>query len=264
MSNTTNNPEENNFSFDQNRKNPFAMPEGYLDAFTKKINNRIELEEELKEFPILSAVSKAPVFSIPKKYFSKNESVLDHLYESQTYTVLNKIVKPELKSIYPDYFETLAHAVSKQIEITDELKEYSALYSIDKQNSFVVTPGYFDNIADGVKDRYHATKKENISLFEKIFDYILKPKVVFAYSLTLIIGIGSFLYFNQPASFINSGDCKTLACLEKRELLNEQSMNKFSDDDLYELVDVEELNKQLSGEMKTPDSINDKTAQHSH
>jgi hypothetical protein len=52
-----------------------------------------------------------------------------------------------------------------------------------------------------------------------------------------------------------SGDCKTLACLEKNELLNEKNIRDFDEDNLYEMVDVEQLDKQIS-EKETSDSVN--------
>ena len=81
-----------------------------------------------------------------------------------------------------------------------------------------------------------------------MFDFVFKPKVAFAYTMVLLIGASAFFYLNQPDEIINPADCKTLACLEKAELLRELKMTDLSDENLYELVDVDDLDEQLFGE----------------
>jgi len=258
MSNNYTNPaEEENFSFDKNKRNPFGMPEGYFDSFANKIKHKIELVEELKEFTALSAIAKQTAFVVPENYFAQNENELEQQYELQAYPLLNKIAKPELKSITKEYFEVVQNKVTLKIALAEELKQYATLYSIEKQNNFIVAPDYFDTIAERVKEVYHSGKEERGSIIEITFAFLFRPKVALAYSTVLLIGAAAFFYFNNPET-ISTGDCKTLACLERRELLNEKNVNEFSDEDLYEMIDVDQLDKQLSGEEEEADTITNK------
>jgi hypothetical protein len=46
---------------------------------------------------------------------------------------------------------------------------------------------------------------------------------------------------------MESGDCKTLACLERNEILNNtKEITNFDEDQLMDLVDVNSLNQQLN------------------
>ena len=55
------------------------------------------------------------------------------------------------------------------------------------------------------------------------------------------------------------GDCKTLACLERQEILNNNKViSNFDEDQLMDLVDVKSLDKQLNSKKDTPKSATDK------
>jgi len=255
MSNNYNNQnEEENFSFDKDKKNPFSMPDDYFNSFANKMKIKLELEEELKEFSVLASIPKQNTFALPQNYFAKAEIKLEHSLELQSYAVLNTIKKPELKTEAQEYFELNTQKTVNAIEIVEELKPYATLYSLDKQKAFAIPADYFDAVADRVKEKYYSLSVEKTSVFQQVLAFIFKPKVALAYSLVLIIGVASFFYFNQTSTVI--GDCQTLACLEKKELLNEKNSTQFTEDDLYEMIDVDALDKQLNGET-TPDNNED-------
>lgn len=247
MSENKNNQfEEENFLFGKNKENPFDLPKGYFNSFSDKVMNKIEVMQELEQFPALSAVGRQLCFDIPQNYFSKNENLLEYKYELAAFSELSKVPKPVLKPETGEYFDALSDKILKRIELADELKIYSMLSEIKKEKAFAVDPDYFESIADRVKERYHSSENPKISIIDQVLGLIFKPKVAFAYSFVLIVGIGSFYFFKQPEKIIESGDCKTLACLERKELLNDHTMQNLDDENLYELVDVEQLDKQLS------------------
>ncbi len=260
--NHTNQSEEENFLFGKDKKNPFVLPEGYFESLADKVINKIEVEEELKQYATLFAITSPQTsarergyFVVPENYFIKNENLLEYRYELAAFNALANVPKPELKPLTEDYLDALSAKVLKQIEVADEMKEFATLSELKKQNVFAVGPDYFDTVADKVKERYHSSKGEKVSIVEQVLGLLFKPKMAFAYSIVLIVGIGMFFYFNKPTTVttpIDSGDCKTLACLERKELLNEHTIQNLDDENLYDLVNVDELGKQLS---ETKDSI---------
>lgn len=266
MSLDQNNIEEENFLFGKNKELPFIVPQGYFDSFATILINRIEAMEELNEFETLKSLDKKTAFSVPENYFNAIENGLEQENELAAFSVLNSIPKPQFKPLSAQYVDELNASVIRKAEIADEIKEYKTLYAIDKQNNFAVVPGYFDSIADEVKERIHSTATEQVSIFGRILQTIFKPKIAFAYSVVILLIAGSAWYFNRDTHTMiqgSSGDCKTLACLEKNELINEKNVRDFDEDNLYEMVDVEQLDKQISGTTdKTSDSVNKKDSTH--
>ncbi|MBA3706260.1 MAG: hypothetical protein H0W84_10300 [Bacteroidetes bacterium] len=255
--NYNNQPEEENFLFGKNKENPFDMPKGYFNSLPSRVMNKIEIVQELEQYRVLAAIDKQYYFSVPQNYFIKNENLLEYKYELAAFTALSKVPKPALKPDTSEYFDALSNKILKQIELSDELKSYSMLSEIKKEKIFSANPEYFETIADRVKERYHSNQKA--SVFEQLLNLILKPKIAFAYSFVLIVGLGMYLFFSKSNTITETGDCKTLACLEKRELLNDHTMQSLDDDNLYDLVDVEELDKQLTettgDSLKTTDTL---------
>lgn len=57
------------------------MPEGYFDSFNERLFAKLELEEELKEFPWLSAMAKENPFITPENYFEALEQKVNERKE---------------------------------------------------------------------------------------------------------------------------------------------------------------------------------------
>ncbi len=253
MTNDYNNQfEDENFLFLPNKKNSFALPDGYFSSLSIRIQNRIEAMDELKEFKMLSNLSKEKVFETPQDYFKEKANSIESESELSEFKILNSITKPKLKKVENNYFDELEKNILLKKEIQEELNSYSTLHSIEKQNNFTLAPDYFDSVAEKVKEKIHNSNTTYVGLFEKLITYILKPKIAFASSFIILCAAISVWYFTTPNVLPDDGDCKTLACLEKRELLNEKNMNDFDVDKLYELVDVDALDSQLFQE----DSVN--------
>lgn len=251
--------QEENFLFGKDKKNSFVLPEGYFNSFSNRLLNRIECEQELAEFKILSGVNRELKFAIPQNYFSSLTNILEYKYEASVFPELSKIAKPALKALPADYFEAMDKKVMEQIELTSELKTFSVLSSIEKKNNFRLVPDYFENSTDEVKEKIHAANQRipNVfqTVFEQLFAILFKPKMAFALSFILIVGFTAVWYFNRNNSSLETGACKTLACLEKNELLNEDNIRDFDDENLYEMVDMEMLDNQISGADTGKDSL---------
>lgn len=250
------------FSFPgKGKENPFAVPGDYFDTLPERIAARIEMEEELQEFPLLSAMSKPVLFETPPDYFKSLENSLEYQQELAAFEELQKIDPLQEKLKQEEYFEALDKKMAERIAVTDELKEHALLYAIDKKNNFAVQPDYFETIAERVKERKHAENFSRPSVLSIFISYILRPKIAFVYSVALVMVAGLIWHNYQSQQVAPSGDCKTLACLEKRELLNEHTLNDLDEENLYDMVNVDELDKQLSADtsaVKHSDSIKQK------
>jgi hypothetical protein len=262
MSDKFNDSEEGKLLPGKSREYPFAVPENYFEMLPNRIIAKVELEEELKEFAHLSGIREKQAFEVPEDYFQFSENELECLFEATSSQQLDKLAKPVLENEnLEDYFSSLDAKMAGRIEVTEELKEYKLLHAIDKKNNFAFDPEYFETIADRVKERRYAEKAQS-SLIDRLIAYVLKPKMALAFSIVILFGAGLTWYYFQPGTEVISGDCKTLACLEKNELLNEQTIGDFNDENLYEMVDVEELGKQItSGDVTegvNNDSLNGK------
>jgi hypothetical protein len=62
--------DEPNLPLDNNGKSPFGLPKDYFSKFEENIKKKIELENELQEFPVLSSIEKVKPFIVPLNYFN--------------------------------------------------------------------------------------------------------------------------------------------------------------------------------------------------
>lgn len=254
MENINDNFQEENFLSQWDKKNSFALPKGYFDSLSNRILNRIEHEQELATYKTLSENRKS-TFKVPQNYFETLANTLEYKYELSTYPELASTKKPVLKALPENYFENLEKKVVDKLELESELKEFSVLSSIPKKNAFKVAPTYFESKTDDVKEKIHSEKNQG-GVVRQLISVLFKPQMAIAASLILIVGFSAIWYFNRKDSTILNGDCMTLACLEKNEILNEKNIQDFDDESLYEMVDESALDQQLSEDETIEDSLN--------
>jgi hypothetical protein len=67
--------EQNNIPGDEQNSDTYrnGVPKGYFESFNERLFAKLELEEELKEFPQLSGLAKKLPFSVPENYFGSLE-----------------------------------------------------------------------------------------------------------------------------------------------------------------------------------------------
>lgn len=246
---------EPNLPFDENGKSPFGLPSDYFSSFEDKLKKRIETENELSEFPLLFSIKKENVFETPSNYFIELENKVEIASELSSYAKLYAVKKPLFSSLDANYTEQLSASLHYKIELLDELKAYRTLYHIDKVNSFAVDQTYFEDLSLRVKDRLHSVIKDKVSLLDKILDFILGKKLALAFSALLIITIAVYFNSTSTKNIIENSDCQTLACLEKHEILNNNAISNFDEDQLMDLVDVGALDKQLKNETMKIDTL---------
>lgn len=238
--------DEPNLPFDNNGRNSFGLPEDYFSKFEDKLKKKLELENELQEFPLLSSIMKSEAFTVPVNYFESTENRVEYKAELEAYSKLKSFRKPVFAELEEDYKKQLEFTINHRIEIVEELKPYETLYSLDKVNSFVVSENYFENVVDRVKEKIYSVRERNKSILEIVLDIVFGKAMAFSFGLVLIVGLSVFFY-KTPENIVESSDCKTLACLERNEILNNNKIiTNFDEDQLMDLVDVNTLNKQLN------------------
>ncbi len=243
---------EPNFSFENKGEIPFGLPSDYFASFEEKIKLKLELENELTEFPLLNSISKGPVFKVPLNYFTENYTAMECQAELTFYTKLQTIKKPVFNELEIEYAHSLNQSINQKIELANELKDYQTLYHLDKTNPFVVTEDYFETVGMRMKDKIYSSHDKSVSVFDIIAEFIFNKKMAFAFTVIAIIGLSIYLY--QSTKPIPISHCETLACLEKLEIINHSSFSNLDDDQLIEMVNIKTLNKQLQSTISQSDS----------
>jgi hypothetical protein len=237
---------EPDLPLDNNGENPFGLPSDYFTSFEDKLRQKLELETELNEFPVLSSIEKTNIFTTPDNYFKSLEYSLEYKTELASYSELQSVKMPLFADLDEDYKQCLQSSINYKVELVEELKSYETLYALDKVNLFSVPENYFESLGDRVKDRIYSTKEIKVSVLETVLDFIFGKKIAFSFGFVLIIVL-SVYFFQSPENVVESGNCKTLACLEKQEILNNnKAISNFDEDQLMDLVDVNSLNQQLN------------------
>jgi hypothetical protein len=240
--------DEPNLPLNHNDKDSFGLPSDYFASFEDKLRKKMEMQDELEQYPALSSIQKDNVFEVPADYFKKSENLLEAKSELAAYLRLQSIKTFDAAELTADYINYLNTSVNYKIELVEELKEYQTLYTIDKVNAFIVSDSYFETATERIKERIHAVKETKTSLIHSLFDFIFGKKMAFAFGLVTIISLSLYLYQSSEKP-LEIGDCKTLACLERQEILNNNKViSNFDEDQLMDLVDVNKLNQQLSSE----------------
>lgn len=243
--------DEPNLPLDHNDKHSFGLPSDYFASFEDKLRKKLESQEELNEFPTQSSIPKNNLFTTPADYFAVTENKLEIKAELEVYTQL-KSIKPFVPAeLDAEYTTHLQSAINYKVELTEELQAYEILYAIDKVNPFTASEAYFESIAERVKGKIYAVKETKISVLDSVIDFIFGKKMAFAFGVVFIFSLSVYFYKSQEKP-LEMGDCKTLACLERQEILNNNKViSNFDEEQLMDLVDVNKLNQQLNSKKET-------------
>jgi hypothetical protein len=231
--------------------NSFALPEGYFGSFGKKMMYRIELAEELKEFPLLSSLEKKLPFVTPENYFAVKEVKAELALYPKLSAVKDAhgFETPEL------YFEILEKTIKAKIEVAEELKAYPVLYSISRENNFVTPQEYFEEVSHEVKEKIFGTKEEYgvvKVLLPKAIGIVFSKRTAYAIAAMLVISLGIYFYNSGE----ESNNCNGIACLDKSEIMkSKEFINNLDEDALMQMVNTEELSKSLQENLKEDQNI---------
>lgn len=250
--------DESNLPSGHDDKNSFDLPADYFASFEDKLRMKMEAQDELKEFPLLLSISKKNLFTVPPDYFTEAKKILELKTELSAYSKLQSIKPVVPTELDTDYTKQLHSSLQYKVELTEELKPYETLYSIDKVHPFVVSESYFETIAERVKDKIFASKEIKVSVLDSVLDFIFGKKTAFSFGIVTIICLAVYFYRSSEKP-LEMGDCKTLACLERQEILNNNKViSNFDEDQLMDLVDVKSLDKQINSKKETTNSPSNK------
>jgi hypothetical protein len=229
---------ENN---DKNRKDgDFGLPEGYFEKSGRNILNKLEWLEEHKIYSQLSELkNSAPGFIVPEGYFDRAEHKLE-LIAYEKLAGKNK----ENGFITPlNYLEELEITELSKVmkEEGNELRQFARLSSLEKKNAFGIPENYFESSAEKISSIASGKSSEAkvIRLSSNRFWYSAAAAV-------MGVVLGLWIY-NQYFKVKATGDCGTLACVDKADLVKSKVMESMDDEDIYNMVDTKKLEENLKG-----------------
>ena len=237
---------------DENGNNPFnnepgnfGLPEGYFQKSAGSIFNKIEWQEEHKEFQKLLELKNKNTgdfgFDVPQGYFSKRADS----FEDLQYPGLAALKRNPGFEVPKGYFEEaevkeLSNVFSDQ---TDELLSFSTLKSLPKYNHFKVKEGFFEENEKEIKRVLNNPPTGRVvNLFGR--------RMAFAAAAVFMLSLGFWIYdfYFKP---VELKDCGTMACVDKQDLVKTKNLEGLDNDDLYELVNPADLEKKLETKENT-------------
>lgn len=214
----------------------FGMPKGYFQNSANAIANKIEWETEHLLFTNLVRVKNKNVFTVPENYFNTNETKLELVGYEKLFSIAKKLgfLVPE------NYFEEreIAELTSFLNNSVDELESFKKLASIKKEVNFKVNDTYF---SESNKRLYNSLKKEKSAQLFSLKH--LKISHAAAAIFVIVIGVWTYQYYFKT---VQLQDCGTIACIDKVDLVKTKNLESFDNEDLYELVNANELENTLN------------------
>ncbi len=230
-----------------NSNENFGLPDGYFKRSAGNIMNRIEWEDEHKEFPVLTSLKGENGFVVPSGYFSGNETHLELL----EYPTLVSASKKHGFAVPAHYFEEaeILEYSKNFVETDHELEGLERLTALPKRNNFSVSNDYFE-----VNAKLLASLLEHRRETRIVDLFFSRTAYVAAAMLMLALGLWIYSVYFTPAP---RPDCGTLACVDRNEIFQSKVVESFSDDDLMEAVDASDLEMKLNGNEQSNPIIGD-------
>ena len=186
--------DEPKLPLDNNDQSSFGLPLDYFSLFEDKLRKKMDLEDELGNYPSLSAIKKNNAFSVPLNYFQESLNTIEIKSELVEFTKLQSINPLIQTNLEEDYLTQLKSSINYKIELVEELKEYKNLYAVNKENSFFVADSYFENLSDSVKEKIHSKQLDRESVLSKILELVFGKRMAFAFGLIAIFTLGIYFY----------------------------------------------------------------------
>jgi hypothetical protein len=249
--------------------NNFGLPDGYFQNSAGSILNKIEWMDEHKQYPHLSSLKKETGFVAPGNYFETSEANLELL----EYPNLLKYKNDSGFIVPQNYFDELeVNELSKQLsDNQNELAGFDVLNSIEKKNVFAVSENYFTSseqkITFAIYNLQSASDTSTVSSVGSVKSVVKESKVIHLFSTKLwysaaaavfAITLGIWIYNQYFKPVVAIGDCGTLACVDKKDILKAK-IESLDEEQLYKTVDTKKLEENLQNTSKgidknTPDS----------
>ena len=237
MSEEDKNKDEQSFSGDEKNEGFLGTPENYFDSFSARLFSRIKANEELKDYPLLSAAGRKNPFAVPADYFEMREELAQY--------PLLQLVKENAYTVPAGYFTTLPLEVANRIQLEGELNAYPALAAVEKHNEFVVPEDYFAEFAATLQETIHPPKV--VPLYSRV---LKQYKFAVAAAVALFLVMTLLLLNQQTGVTPQVNECKSFACLSKKDILNSGVIQNISEESLIDMIDINALSDSLSVKTK--------------
>lgn len=221
-----------------NEPGNFGLPGGYFQKSASSIFNKIEWQDEHKDFLKLTELKRQNThygFNVPVGYFSKNAGHLENLH----YTTLFSLKRNSGFIVPADYFEQAeVNELGKVMsDAKDELFSFEKLASLTKENKFKIDGDFFEKRDKQIHSLLEKPVKGRvINLFTR--------RIAFAGAALLVASLGFWIYSFYFAT-AELKDCGTMACIDKQDLVKSKNLESLDNEELYELVNSGDLEKKL-------------------
>jgi hypothetical protein len=170
-----------------------------------------------------------------------------------------------------DYFARSQASLLNRMACAEELREFPSLSSLKNTQPFMVPPGYFEKSAAGLEVMAYpllaAARGDNpFTVPNGYFNKSLLQEqtgrrearvirisfraVITSMAAVLVIAAGIWLYRNHTAA---EADCGGLACVDRQEIKESKPFQSLDDEDLYDVVDADRLERELTGGKRPAD-----------
>ena len=213
---------------DPDNQKGFGLPMDYFARSAAGILQKIEWQEEHRPYPLLQNLKQQP-FAVPPAYFETSAVRLELL----EYPELSK-VKTQVFTLPENYFENNSSRLSQNLKTGSGEK---------RELPFSVPSGYFERSAKDILSK-------NPSSSAKLIPLRRRPLALSLAALFIIV-IGVWLY-QALVPEVQPEDCGTIACLDRKDLLESKSLELMDETELYDVVNVKELERSLNKSEQTP------------
>ena len=201
-----------------------------------RMENSNNILQEIQEIsPLIAAIEKRNVFTVPDGYF---DWVSENVFTAIKYD--DPVVFNNQSGHIPQgYFDGLAGSIMTRIKAgenessDDELRILSPmLYSVHNENVFTVPDGYFDTFHDVILDKVKPRTAKLVS-FKRKTSVVIKYSVAAAFTGVMALGVFRFTETrgktNQLPDYVIDG-------LKIKDV--DQELSKLSDDAIIQYLEA--------------------------
>ena len=201
-----------------------------------RMENSNSILHEIQEIsPLIAAIEKRNVFTVPDGYF---DWVSENVFTAIKYDD-SAVLNNQSGHIPQGYFDGLAGSIMTRIKAGenesagDELRILSPmLYSVQNENVFTVPDGYFDTFHDVILDKVKPRTAKLVS-FKRKTSVVIKYSVAAAFTGVMALGVFRFTETrgktNQLPDYVIDG-------LKIKDV--DQELSKLSDDAIIQYLEA--------------------------
>ena len=200
------------------------------------MENSIDILNELKELsPVVAAIEKVNVFTVPDGYFVHLSA--DILMGIENGLTNNDSSVSSVADVPNGYFDSLPTTILSKIKALDaedaavEIKALSPmLYSIQNENVFEVPKSYFENLSDDVLNKLKPQAK--VVTLQRRASAFLKYAVAAVFTGAMVLGVLKFAggdKENTLPDYVTAG-------LQVQDV--DQELAKISDDEIVKFLEA--------------------------